>query len=241
MALLCHIEKPVIGHEQGCREIIGKFDMAPVNAALRRQTAVFRDGFKNIREFHKTQYMRHLECAVWVVQRFRELQGFAFHIMNAKGVLHLLDGKRGNADAMLLMKPCLQHHVHLVRRAGPVGGQLFRRPFQRIEMVAAAAEEIVDRRLGRQRHHVGRHLLISEPHDVVDGGTVALVQLEEGRSQHRGMVDRQPQLVKIGGLFIEYRILNGGPKISQKRRAAVGNDILPVDPELRRKGHQHGH
>ena len=70
MALLCHIEKPVIGHEQGCREIIGKLDMAPVDAALRRQAAVFRDGFKNIREFHKTQYMRHLECAVWVVQRF---------------------------------------------------------------------------------------------------------------------------------------------------------------------------
>ena len=75
--LFRNIEKPVIGHQQRGREIVGKLDVATVDTAFRLQGTVARDIVKNVGEFDETQNMCHLEGAVREVECLGELQAAA--------------------------------------------------------------------------------------------------------------------------------------------------------------------
>ena len=241
LRFLCEFEKAFIGHQQCRCEIVGKLDTASCNAALGVQRRVVRDRMQDLAELDETQNMRHLEGPVRKVQRLGKPQLPAVDVMNAKRVPHFIDRLRDHLNVVSVTEARFQHHVHFIGRAGLLGRKLFGRTFQRVEMVPLPPEKVMDGRFGRQGEKLLRHLLMAEPHDVVESCPVVPEQGQEISHKGRCVVERRLKFVDIRRATGKDGVLEGMPEIGKHGRAVVGDDVLPVDAILLRQRHQYRH
>lgn len=188
-----------VGHQHRGGVVVGELDPAAALLTQRGDAGAGEKAVERRPERQEAEHVHELEHPIRVIERLTEQDLARTFVVAAQGSGQLGDGEHPHRDPERAFQPQLHvgiEFVDLGRLAAPerLGGAL-----ELAKMVAVAAKEVVRRRLGPGRDDLTPvAAALGAAEQLVGGGLVGAVQLQESAGERRAMHERRAQLREIG-------------------------------------------
>ena len=231
-------QKGGVGHQDRGGEVVGQFDAQPRHTARFGQPGPLDQRIEQWPLFQKPGHVDQLERAVGVVERLGQQDLAPRLVVLTQGSGQVFNPAKPHADTVAVAQAGLQGGVDFIRLDRPIperpGGL-----FKLAKVVAVAAEDVVDRRLGRAGQQGG--VSLGKGQKLVGGRLIDPVQGEKARHQRRGMYQGRAQLCQVGAVVGKERALDHRAQISELGRAVLFGQLPPVDAVRLEQAQQDSH